>query len=426
VARCLRRTGEVRSVGAPLAVALLCLAAACDGEVPSTNRRAGPGDSGGDLPPPVLPDGSPPPTGGGDAGGGPPPPDDPPEECDATDLSDAVVSSTVGTPGRNGETELHAAATEDGGAVVAWAGSDGVHLTRVDRDGAPTGNDAVVSGVAAWAVAASEGQTGVLVQRGEQTLALVVVGTSGETVLDHALIGSGGRGGSWGRYIRAARLRWVGSRWAAYFTVYEGGHYGDSLRYLARDGTEMEGGWDWGCSHSMDVRIGWDGSEVAPVCVSDCFPEKGVLVDARTMLFRDPTGDCSGGTSTSLGGVAPAGGGFLVGLESSYGRSSADVGVLSMDGGGGGSVQWLTEDSASDTHLHLAPFGGALVAGWVAGGRTVLARLSATGTMQGSPEEVPGPTLEGASDFFLWANGDVGWAAPAGSDVEVARLRDCP
>ena len=54
-------------------------------------------------------------------------------------------------------------------------------------------------------------------------------------------------------------------------------------------------GWGWGCSHSLDLRMAANASRLAPVCLSDCYPSKAILLnhDEQT-IFADPSGNCAG------------------------------------------------------------------------------------------------------------------------------------
>lgn len=357
-----------------------------------------------------------------------PPPERPsePDPCDFATLDEAITASTIPASGL-GEGQLFAASTGDGGAVVAWGGAGGVHLTRVDESGNAGGDLATVDGVAPWGLAvAGDGDVGVLVSRGSDSLALAVVDASGAPRFDKSLLGAGGEGGVFGPYIEQGRLTWTGASWVAYYTVHEGGHYGDRLRHFDATGARVDDGWDWGCSHSMDMRIVHNGRTLGPVCVSDCYPERALLFNHYDNLFSDPTGDCGGGTSTALGDVVPWSDGFWVAFLTSYSRSSDDVGLVHVsDGGAGGPVAWLTTDSVEDGDVHLAPFGDGLLAGWVASGRTTMQRLDGSGAPAAEPEQVSSASLQGASDFLLYPNGDVGWVSPAGGGLKMARLRAC-
>jgi hypothetical protein len=343
--------------------------------------------------------------------------------------------------------ELHAAPLPGGGALLAWEGGDGVYLTRVDDSLARVGDDLVISGNSPWGVATNPaGDTwGVLVDRGTDVLALVLVGADGTTVSDQVLIGGVDHNvvdNQWfGDGIRGGRLAWNGDGWAAYYTVqqlYSDGvqHYGDQLRFFAADGTPASVGWAWGCSHSMEVRIAYNGAVTGPVCASDCYPSKGVFFSHNTLLYTDETGsDCGGGYATHLGGLAPTADGFWTAFTAIDNRSSSDVAIIFVSNTTSGGWQpqylvdapvWLTDDAVDQAGPHIARLGDKLVVGWSQGSESqlVLAALD-TGQPLGSPESVPAANLATAGDFFLYANNDVGWPLASGSTIALARLRDC-
>jgi hypothetical protein len=176
----------------------------------------------------------------------------------------------------------------------------------------------------------------------------------------------------------------------------------------------------------MEVRISHDGSSLGPLCASDCYPDKGVFFDHRTMLYTDSRANCSGGYTAHLGGIAPMASGFVAAFTAGDGRSSEDVAIVRIDGSGSpGEAVFLTDTPADESAPNVAPFDGAVVVGWVAGGTSYLQRVSADGAPMGSPEAIGAASLGEASDFFPYPNGDVGWIIGGGSGLSVARLRDC-
>ncbi len=48
------------------------------------------------------------------------------------------------------------------------------------------------------------------------------------------------------------------------------------------------------------------------------------------------------------------------------------------------------------------------------------------GAALGAAEALPGSSLVGASDFFRYGNGDVGWVQQSGAGLALARLKACP
>jgi hypothetical protein len=323
-----------------------------------------------------------------------------------------------------------AAPTPSGGVLVAWRGAGDIQIQRFDGGGAAFGPALTTRGDGLWGVAASSDRNAVLVSRGDE-LVLVVFPAAGGSGAETRLMGAVDHmvtNNEWfGDLLRAGRLDWNGTQWIAYSTVQrlwpDGvAHYGDTLRRFAADGTAAGADWDWGCSHSMEVRLTHDAAgSVAPVCSSDCYPDKGVFFRHRTTVHLDPSGNCAGYVEQRLGGVAAISSGFLIGFTSrAGGRGSIDPGVAVASGSGIGTPTFLSADGADASDLHLAPYPGGAVAAWIEGGGR-LARLDAAGAVVSS-ETIDVAAISGAGDFFAYADGDVGWVV----GTRLARLRACP
>jgi len=353
--------------------------------------------------------------------------------CVRGTLAEALNTVTVslGSPAAR----VLSAPTADGGTVLAWSGPGGVHVTRVSATGARMGTDAVVPGTSVEALAVRGDVWGVLVARSPDILAFVGIAPAGSISFDRVLVGGVDHsvtGNEWYGALPEARLAATPTGFGAYFTIQrlwpDGiAHQGDTLQFFAADGGEdRSGGWDWGCSHSLAVRLGHDGSSAGAACVSDCFPGKGVYFNHTTEVFADPSGDCSGSSGSALGAIVGTATGFVIAFTSAEGRTSSDVGIVGIGRGGRpGRPDWLTSDDVADGAAHLGSFEGGLVAGWTAGSSSFLVRLDDTGAPVDSPEAVSA-SLGQASDFFSWPNGDVGWSEPASGDARLFRLRACP
>ncbi|MCK6545332.1 hypothetical protein L6R52_05640 [Myxococcota bacterium] len=318
-----------------------------------------------------------------------------------------------------------------GGVVTAWSGGGEIAIQPLDGAGRVTRAPLVVPGDALWGLAASSDAYGVLVSR-DDVLALVILGADGTMRADRTVIGGVPHdvtGNEWfGNQLRAGRLDFTGTEWVVYSTVqrlWPDGiqHYGDQLRTYAADGTPSQTLWDWGCSHSMDVRLAHNASSIGPVCSSDCFPEKGIFFWHRTTLFLDSSGNCQGYVAQELGGIAPVNDGFYVGFVSGEGRSSKDAAIIRVGNDRStGLVRWLTETPADETAMHLGRLGSRVIASWVAGGSAYVVEIDANGAAVGTPEPLAIDAIQGASDFFTYAGGDLGWFVSG----HLARLRQCP
>src|SRR6185503_1768574 len=115
------------------------------------------------------------------------------------------------------------------------------------------------------------------------------------------------------------RLAWSGTQYAAYFGQTgnhgsAGNHQGDQYRLVSPAGA-VSGGWDWGCSHSLDERLVHNGTAWAPVCGSDTYPGAGIWFNNRGKISDEPSITNVGGVA-KLGGLVPATDGFYMTLTS--------------------------------------------------------------------------------------------------------------
>jgi len=345
-----------------------------------------------------------------------------------------LTSIDVATP-KGASEPLYGAAAPTGHTVIAWADGDGVKVRRVDALGATSGLDATIPGVGVHGLAVSTDAVAVLVARSPDVLAFVRVDLAGKSLADVQLTGKSDHsvvGSEWYDYNPAfaadgGRLVWTGSNYVAYFPIFRHwpdgiSHTGDTLRTLGIDGSDKGGGWSWGCSHSLDVRLGPAG---APVCLSDCYSQKAILFSNSTVISSEPTGNCAGSSTAALGGLVEVSDGFFLSYVSGEGRSSRDIAVVKLSKTGApGVATWLTSGTGDDTSAHLAAFDGGLLAGYRSAGKTFLQPLDATGKTIGPPVEITAPFRD-KDDFFKWSSGDVGWIYPKGSAIQVNRYRAC-
>jgi hypothetical protein len=404
-----------------LTLAALLAVAGCDGTLLGGDRDAG---SGLDAP---LPPGT-------DAGGGTDAPTSPIDTgveppIDAGPCGTTLAASLSRTPVAGLPSGAMAFPTTTGGLATAY-GSGTITVQRVDGGGARVGPAIDVPGDALWGVAAASDALAVLVHRGDE-LHLVVHALDGAPIADTRILGGVPHdvtGNEWfGNLLRAGRLDWTGTEWVAYSTVqrlWPDGiqHYGDQLRTFARDGTPVATHWDWGCSHSMEVRLAHTAAGVGAVCSSDCFPDKGVFFMHRTTVFLDPTGNCMGYVQQRLGGAAAVGTGFVVGWTSATGRSSIDPAVARVgDDRSVGPVVWLSSAAGDERELHVGPYGSGAVAAWIETGGGRIVRLDPSGSPIGAVETIDAAAIDGASDFARLSDGDTAWVVGG----EMARLRSC-
>lgn len=414
---------------------VVVLVVGCTGEISGGDEDSGasrmdagplpPGSDAGDGSPDAGPGG-----GGTDAGPGM-------MGVDAGSCTGGLAEGLSTTPvsGLSG-TAVHAAATTTG-LVVVTGGGGALEVTELGFDGA-TGATHTVDGNRAWGIArADDGATGVLVDRASDELWAVVLEPDGSTRFEERLLGGVPHDvteNEWfGTGIRAGRMSWDGSRWVTYHTVqrlWDDGvaHYGDTLRFL--DGSTGAqgggGGWGWGCSHSMEVGLAENASGTGAVCVSDCYPGKGVYFQHRTELFVDPSGNCAGRIDTRLGGIAATNDGFWIAFSTPHMRASADVALIHAgDDRSVGEPIWLTDDGAADADVHIAEFDGGALVGWTAEGTDRLVHVDAAGAVVEGPVDAPGAGMSGASDFVALPGGGVAWVSMSGGSATLGRVIPC-
>jgi hypothetical protein len=444
------------------ALPFVVLLAACEGVVSATigEVRAGGVDAGGPTPGAgtvFVPD-----AGGVDAGevrdAGQPPTADtgapdasapvdagsPPCGPLASRVTTTVVpvgpaSVDVGSSyGWSNNRPVHLAPLASGGAKIAWSAGSSVHVTTVDAALARVGADLVIPADSVRGfVAHEDGAVALLVVR-RQAMVLVRVRGDGTTAFETQLVGDPPAMGAGARWVdgwgHEGRLVFTGQHYVALFGHTKdwgamGRHQGDRLVSISLTG--QIGGpheWDWGCSHSLDVRLATSGGALAAVCLSDCYRSKGILLDSNTVLQAEPSGNCAGTSNAQLGGLTTlAGGGFGLVFASDEGRTSRDLGYVRLSP----SLQpsptvWLTTTpGAQESWPLLARYGASsLLVAWREGAGQRVALHDAAGALIDGPIDVPAGWAE-RDDAQRWPSGDVGWVRGAGAQLEVTRVRAC-
>jgi len=332
-------------------------------------------------------------------------------------------------------------ARQRGGTIwVGWPDTVGeVHLTPLDDDLQRTGDDLTLAGEEIRGLVAHDDGLALLVVR-EPAMSFVRLDAEGRELWRRDLVGVAGKGSgaSWiDFWPHESRLAWDGRRYAAYIghTHNFGGsgtHQGDLLWYFDADGvrTTPDEGWDWGCSHSLDVRLAWNAARFGPVCLSDAYPTKAFHFNHEEKeIRREPSGDGAGSSEARLGGLVSARDGFLMSFASPQGRRSTDVGVVRIGNDASvGAVTWLTDTPDVDEDgPHLASYGTGLLATWSAGGEHLAVALDADGRPTGAPLAL-GAAVAPKDDLLGGLpGGDVLWAArgPRPGVLRVARLDYC-
>jgi hypothetical protein len=249
-------------------------------------------------------------------------------------------------------------------------------------------------------------------------------------------------------YGHTARLATDGSRIGAYFrsamsTPRPGApgevdiHAGDTLKFVdAGTGALVNGGWDWGCSHSWSVRLAHSGSRWGAACHGDAFPNAMQVSRLSSPTAAPDPLQWLAGTDPArraLGGLVPAGSdGFWIdylqpasnGLELKLAKVPATGTALKR-------VKTIATGAALDASYpfrpYMAAYGkGKLLLGWKASGQLKLAVADA-----GTGDLIEGPVsttlkIDNFQDMVTAPNGDVLWAySGGGSSIQVNRVAAC-
>ncbi len=346
-----------------------------------------------------------------------------PTACNGTTLLAATrvtpLSSSAGA-GPNVVTSERPA-----GSAVAWSAGGKVRLTPLDASDSRAGDDVVLDGDVVYGLVATDADAAVLFSRKPDFMTFVRVDWSGKELARVDLLGGKDhavQGNEWFyEFAKTGRLaRGANDTYVAYFALHRRwpdgvGHQGDTLRFLDKSGKALGGGWGWGCSHSMDLRLATQGATTGSICISDCYPEKGIFFQHdKAKITSDPGANCAGQFGTQLGGFVAVSGGYLL----SY-TDAAKQSHLARLGADGKAVTTTDLDVAA---TRLGRRGGGALLGR-GGAQATLQSLDASGAALGQPEAVPVklPTL----DFESRGDGDVAWAYASGAGVDVVRVRDC-
>lgn len=351
-------------------------------------------------------------------GGGAPP-------CTADTLAEAVRVVSVDGAVPSGSRAVTSQAGS--GSVVGWVGADGIHITPLDAVDARAGADVVVEGTQIYGVAATETDAAVLVSRAPDYMTFIRVDRAGTELARADLVGGGDhatQGVEWfGEFAQTGRLvRQGDGTYAAYHALHRRwpdniGHQGDTLRFLDASGAAVGGGWDWGCSHSMDQRLAYGPGGLVPICIADCYPGKGIYFNHQSaMLTDDPAANCAGGFTTLLGGLVSITGGFALVYQDD--TAVAHLGLFDTAG-------TSTSDRVLDVagSSRLAAYDGGLLLGAQGGAGASITRLDAAGVPAGDPADVAAGLPD--QDFEGRADGEVAWATASSGSLSVVRVRVC-
>jgi hypothetical protein len=235
--------------------------------------------------------------------------------------------------------------------------------------------------------------------------------------------------------IGDGRLAFGSNTYAAYFAVYGvsgwvQGHNGDQLTYVDSSGVKT-GGWEWGCSHSMSELVSFHPTLglFMPVCSSDCYASKAILINDSKVVYPCD-GTCSGWVSAQLGQAALAGDTWKLVFNGMNrpGFVGKGIGLATINSAFQSSYIWLTNTTGDyERDPVIARIGGSLDAdrflvGWKTTNNNTfwLGVINASGTFIVGPEEVSstGNAWGNRDDSFRTrADGRVSWVQGSASSV---------
>ncbi|HQB45469.1 MAG TPA: hypothetical protein PLV85_17785, partial [Polyangiaceae bacterium] len=257
----------------------------------------------------------------------------------STPLADRIRRTSI--PGA-AYSEVFLSPQPSGCSKMAWLSNGTIQVTPLDGADQPFSQVASTQGSQIRGLVAHDDGSAVLVVRDDK-MVLVRLAANGLAQFENIIVGGNSHQAEGDRWIdnwpHEGRLAWSGSEYAAYFGHTgnwgsQGNHQGDRLEIIDATGNGGGGGWGWGCSHSLDVRIAHNIQRFGPVCLSDCYPGKGIYFDHHTLVSDEPSGNCIGGSNARLGGLAAVDGGFWLTYSSSEGRASSDIALVHIDDAG--------------------------------------------------------------------------------------------
>jgi hypothetical protein len=379
-----------------------------------------------------------------------------------TELTGVTPAGCASFAGINSSTVscMRLAGAPDGSLRFAYRDSSNVvRVLTIDAAGRRAPGELTTMGDDVRAVHVHEGgDVSVLVRRGI-VLALVRFAPDGAVRSDQGVVGTMGMSTEGTRWadssLRAGALAQNGANVAMYTSVSgnwgaRGIHQGDHLRNVNPMGMVQSGGWDWGCSHSLDLRLARGAMGLAPVCLSDGFPSTGIVLNNRTQIVAAPgwnqggsigSGYASRSIIPMLGGVVPDGNGFYLSFASADGRPARDVAVLRFEGTTAAPRRWLTTGAANQLayQVDLMRLGTGMLAywEWVAGSEISanLQELDATAAPRGAVHRMPSTDMANPLAFrggevpaVSVPNGDAAWVglrSGRSGPLRVVRIRAC-
>ncbi|MEK6248593.1 MAG: hypothetical protein N2C12_10470 [Planctomycetales bacterium] len=297
----------------------------------------------------------------------------------------------------------------DGGAKIGWTDTDGtIHITPIDKEARRDGADVIIeTGSLRDLVAHNDGSAALVLQED----GMFLIRTRGdETIFRTRLISNHCRDIHWGS------VAWNGINYGTYFALHRGGHEGDALRFLSAEGELIEGGWNWGVSHSIDMRLTTVGDRFMPLALSDAYPGTGFYFNHNKKRVSYTWGDFSGGTGGRIGGMVAMQDKMVMAFSSREGgRKHWTVGLanFAQETPHEQTVhKYLVDADADQLNAKIANYGpDQLIVSWLEQGTWQRKfQLYDTELNPVGPSEVLPVSASPRADFRNLSNGDVAWA----------------
>ncbi len=313
----------------------------------------------------------------------------------------------------------------NGGAKIGWTDVAGkIHITPVDKNAKRAGDDVTIdTGKLRDLVAHDDGSAALVLRNGGMYLHRI---KNGESVFQIRLISN------WCRDIHWGSLAFNGEKYCAYFAIHGGGHEGDALRYISPEGKILNGGWNWGVSHSIDMRLAVADKKFMPLALSDAYPGTGIYFNHNQKRVTYVWGDRAGNTGGRIGGMVPVGDKMFVAFTSKQGGRqhwTAALADFTQKPPHKQSVHKYLRDSDSDqVNVKLARYGkDRLLVSWLEKDSSdrKFQMYDSSAKPIGGLETLP-VRASARADLKTLNNGDVIWAHTWGDDkkkLKVVRIR---
>ncbi|WP_328677204.1 hypothetical protein OG226_12840 [Streptomyces sp. NBC_01261] len=322
-------------------------------------------------------------------------------------------------------TRTTTAVAPNGTLRVAWPAADGVHVTPLNAAGLRSGADTIVKGAKEVGGLVAHNDGFALLTRvadtnkWKETAAAIVRYTNGEQTFRTKLTGTASNDTSPGL---DGQLTWNGAKYGAYFVVhgaggFADGHFGDKLAYISAKGTELSGGWSWGCSHNEGIALH---AETSGAFTSLCFDDwrSGLFVstgigapDTAPVVQREQcwAGYCGGTFPGRTGDLVKSASGRYATAFASRGAAAAKKNAADSSGrgwtvtprtsthqvavafmanrnSGPGKAIYLTSAAGTENvDVHIAPYGkDRLLVSWESLKGAKCAAGTCTGTFTGT------------------------------------------